>query len=163
MNLNTGISPPIYCRDHLGMKHFNPLNYELIPICHLLALLGRAAIVDVSRLRVKAPWTINHTALFVCFWTDSHQWAWATSFTSFLDHTQRRNTLGMTPPHEWSGRCKQPYLITHSSQQRKTFMLPVCLEHKISAGEQPQTYSVDRAATGTDNTSLQKKNPFFLR
>ena len=33
---------------------FNPLNAELIPICHLLALLGGATIVVVSRLRVKA-------------------------------------------------------------------------------------------------------------
>ena len=31
----------------------NPLNAELNPICHLLALLEGATIVDVSRLRVK--------------------------------------------------------------------------------------------------------------
>jgi len=30
---------------------FNPLNAELNPICHLLALLGGATIVVVSRLR----------------------------------------------------------------------------------------------------------------
>jgi hypothetical protein len=30
-----------------------PLNTELNPICHLLALLGSATIVVVSRLRVK--------------------------------------------------------------------------------------------------------------
>ena len=36
--------------------HFqlNPLNAELNPICHLLALLGGATIVVVSRLRVKS-------------------------------------------------------------------------------------------------------------
>jgi len=33
----------------------NPLNAELNPICHLLAILGRATIVVVSRLRVKVP------------------------------------------------------------------------------------------------------------
>jgi hypothetical protein len=32
---------------------FNPLNAELNPICHLLALLGGATTVVVSRLRVK--------------------------------------------------------------------------------------------------------------
>jgi len=32
----------------------NPLNAELNPICHWLALLGGATIVFVSRLRVKA-------------------------------------------------------------------------------------------------------------
>ena len=31
----------------------SPLNAELNPICHLLALLGGATIVVVSRLRVK--------------------------------------------------------------------------------------------------------------
>ena len=32
----------------------NPLNAELNPICHLLALLGGATIVGVSRLRVNS-------------------------------------------------------------------------------------------------------------
>jgi hypothetical protein len=32
----------------------NPLNAELNPTCHLLALLGGATIVVVSRLRVKS-------------------------------------------------------------------------------------------------------------
>jgi hypothetical protein len=32
---------------------FSPLNAELNPICHLLALLGGATIVVVSRLRVN--------------------------------------------------------------------------------------------------------------
>jgi hypothetical protein len=31
----------------------NPLNAKLNPICHLLALLGGATIVDISRLRVN--------------------------------------------------------------------------------------------------------------
>ena len=35
------------------VMRFNPLNAELNPICHLLALLGGATIVVVSRLRVK--------------------------------------------------------------------------------------------------------------
>ena len=32
----------------------NPLNVELYPICHLLALLGTHHILHVSRIRVKA-------------------------------------------------------------------------------------------------------------
>ena len=39
----------ILCRN----RHLNPLNAELNPICHLLALLEGATIVVVSRLRVK--------------------------------------------------------------------------------------------------------------
>ena len=38
---------------------FNPLNAELNPICHLLALLGGATIVVVSRLRVKGIINLN--------------------------------------------------------------------------------------------------------
>jgi hypothetical protein len=32
---------------------FNPLNAELNPICHLLALLGAHPIIHVSRIRVN--------------------------------------------------------------------------------------------------------------
>ena len=34
-------------------KYFNPLNAELNPICHLLALLGAHHILHVSRIRVN--------------------------------------------------------------------------------------------------------------
>ena len=34
--------------------NINPLNAELNPICHLLALLGAHHILHVSRIRVKA-------------------------------------------------------------------------------------------------------------
>jgi len=33
--------------------YFNPLNAELNPICHLLALLGAHHILHVSRIRVN--------------------------------------------------------------------------------------------------------------
>ena len=36
-----------------SLRDLNPLNAELSPICLLLALLGGATIVVVSRLRVK--------------------------------------------------------------------------------------------------------------
>jgi len=34
---------------------FNPLNAELNPICHLLALLGAHHILHISRIRVNMP------------------------------------------------------------------------------------------------------------
>ena len=34
-------------------RRFNPLNTELNPICHLLALLGAHPILHFSRIRVK--------------------------------------------------------------------------------------------------------------
>ena len=38
----------------------------------------------------------NFNGVFVCFWHDSLQWARPSSFTRFLDHTQRRTTVGRT-------------------------------------------------------------------
>jgi len=37
----------------LGPNLFNPLNAELNPICHLLALLGAHHILCISRIRVN--------------------------------------------------------------------------------------------------------------
>ena len=45
---------------------FNPLNAELNPICHLLAILGGATIVVVSRLRVKVNNTEHLVSSKVC-------------------------------------------------------------------------------------------------
>jgi len=36
-----------------GMQYINPLNAELNPICHQLALLGAHHIFHISRIRVK--------------------------------------------------------------------------------------------------------------
>jgi len=43
----------------------------------------------------------ERVCLFV-FWRNSPHWAKASSFTRFLDHTQRRTTVGRTPLDEWS-------------------------------------------------------------
>jgi len=34
-------------------RHINPLNVELYPICHLLALLGAHHIFHISRIRIN--------------------------------------------------------------------------------------------------------------
>ena len=52
------------------LDRINPLNAELNPICHLLALLGGATIVVVSRLRVKV---INTVCVCVCVCVDKMQ------------------------------------------------------------------------------------------
>jgi hypothetical protein len=43
------------------------------------------------------------------------QWAMASSFTRFLDHTQRLTTVGRTPLDEWSARRRDPYLTTDNT------------------------------------------------
>ena len=73
------------------------------------------------------------------------------SFKKFLDYTQRHTTVGMTPLDEWSARRRDLYLTTHNIYNRQTSMTQVGFEPTISAGERPQTYALDRAATGTGN------------
>jgi len=89
------------------------------------------------------------SAAFVCLFLvrQPPQWARASSFMRFLDHTQRRTTVGMTPLDEWSARRRDLYLTKHNTHNRRTSMRPVGFEPTISAGEQPQTAS-DSAATG---------------
>ena len=87
--------------------------------------------------------------LFVCFWRSSPKWAGTSSFTRFLDHTQRRTAFGRTPLDEWSARCRDFYLTTHNTHNRQTSMLPVRFKPTISVGKWPQTYALDRTATGT--------------
>ena len=77
--------------------------------------------------------------LFVCFWRDSPQLARVSSFPSFLDHTQRRTTVGRTPLDEWSARRRDLWHTWHTRHSQQTFMTPVGFEPTISAGERPQT------------------------
>ena len=64
-------------------------------------------------------------------------------------HTQRRITVGRTFLDEWSARHRDHYLTTHNTQNIQTSVPPVGFEPTISAGERPQTYALDGAATGT--------------
>jgi hypothetical protein len=59
---------------------------------------------------------------FVCFWCNSPQWARASSFMSFLDHTRRHTTISRTPLDEWSARRRDLYLTTHNTHNRQTSM-----------------------------------------
>ena len=55
---------------------------------------------------------------------NSPQWARASSFMRFLDHTQRRTTFGRTPLDEWSARRRDLYLTTHNNHNRQISMPP---------------------------------------
>ena len=87
--------------------------------------------------------------IFVCFRCDSPQRARASSFTRFLDHTQRRTTVGRTPLDEWSARHRDLYFTTDNTHNRQTAMPPVGFEPTNLAGERPQTYALDLAANVT--------------
>jgi len=73
----------------------------------------------------------------------------ASSFLRFLDHTQRRTTVGRTPLNEWSARRRDFYLHSTQHSQQKNIHAPVGFEPTNSAGERPKTYALNRAATGT--------------
>jgi hypothetical protein len=72
-------------------------------------------------------------------------------FLMFLDHTQRRSTVGRTPLEECSARGRDLYLTTYNDHNRHTSIPPVGFEPTISADKRPQTYTLDRAVTGIGN------------
>jgi GR25 family glycosyltransferase involved in LPS biosynthesis len=69
--------------------------------------------------------------------------AMVSSFLRSLNHTQRRNTVDMTPLDERSAGRRNLYLTTHNTHNRETF------EHTISAGEQRQTCALARETIET--------------
>jgi len=64
--------------------------------------------------------------------------------------TLRNTTLSTTPLDEWSARRRDLYLTTHNTQERQTSTPPTGFEPTISAGERPQTHTLDSATTRTD-------------
>ena len=68
------------------LDSINPLNAELNPICYLLALLAHH-FLHFGRIRVKSL-TLR---LLMSYIYMEHL------FLMFLDHTQRRSTVGRTP------------------------------------------------------------------
>ena len=76
----------------------NPLNPELNPICYLLALLGAHHFLHVNRIRVKSltlRLLMSYIYMYVYIYIYMEH-----LFLMFLDHTQRRSTVGRTPLDE---------------------------------------------------------------
>ena len=63
------------------------------------------------------------------------------------------HTNGRTLPDDGSARPRDLYLTTHNTHNRQTSMLPVGFDPAIPTSEQPQTYALDRAATGVDDAN----------
>jgi len=68
---------------------------------------------------------------------DSPQCAKTSSFTRFLDHTQRSTTVGRTPSDEWLARRRDLYLTKHNTHNRQTSTPPAGFEPTFSADERP--------------------------
>jgi hypothetical protein len=60
---------------------------------------------------------IYNPCLFVCFGRNWPQWARASSFTRFLDHT-RHTTVDGIPLDQWSARRRYLYLTTHNTHDK---------------------------------------------
>ena len=82
-------------------------------------------------------------------------WLWLLIFTRFLDHTQRRTTVGRTPLNERSVRRRDLYLTTHNNHNRQTSMPPYVLRiffylplkiRRLRPGLNPRTW-VPKAST----------------
>ena len=67
-----------------------------------------------------------HPVILVLLSSITTDWVWLLIFTRFLDHTQRRTTVGRTSLNEWSVRRRDLYLTTHNSHNRQTSMPPTC-------------------------------------
>ena len=63
-------------------------------------------------------------SLFLAQQTPLPQWARASAFTRFLDHTQRQTTISRTHLDEWSIGRRDLYLTTHNTHNRQTSMPP---------------------------------------
>jgi len=57
---------------------------------------------------------LSYSYFFVSLRRNNPQWAMASSFMRFLDHTKRHTTVGRTPLDERSARRRNLYLITHN-------------------------------------------------
>jgi hypothetical protein len=99
---------------------------------------------------------IETNILFV-FGATAPQWPRAPSFKRFLDHTQRRPTVGRTPGRVISSSQRPLPDNTHHSQQQ-TPLPSMGFEPTIAADDRPQTFALDRVATGTGSILLGKRN-----
>ena len=114
----------------------------------MIKMLNRHSVSVFVVCRANCDWLLEE---FFFLWRCDPTRVMASSFFMFLDHTQRRTTVGRTPLDEWSARRRDLYVTTHNTHNRETSMPPVGFEPTVSAGERPQTYALDRAATGTGN------------
>jgi hypothetical protein len=96
-----GLNTDVKTRRLAQQRHF----MTTFNVCHFhidigVTGCGNACCIQPSHNRLDF---VNTTImnLIVCFLlAQQPQWARASSFTRFLDHTKRCNTVGRTPPEE---------------------------------------------------------------
>jgi hypothetical protein len=112
-------------------------HWETFQITQILELcLCRAYVELPTRFLLFSFSYWRHNPLWVCI-LQPCSGAIASSHTRFLDHTQRRATVSMTPLDEPSVRRRDLYLPTHTTHNRQISMPPVGFEPMIAVGERP--------------------------
>ena len=101
----------------------------------------------------------NNYYIFCFLWRCGPTWAMASSFTRFLDHTQRRITVSRTPLDEWSARRRDLYLTSHNTHNSKTPMPPSGIRtHNLSRREAADLRLIPR---GHWDRQLSIQNPYI--
>jgi len=76
----------------------------------------------------------------------------------FLDHTQRRTTVGRTPLDEWSARRRDLYLTTHNTHKKQTSTPPEGFEPTVPASDRRTTPYTARPPGPTQKYLPYKNN-----
>ena len=75
----------------------------------------------------------------------------------FLDHTQRRTTVGKTHLDKWSPRHRDLCLTTNNNHNRQKDIHDVGgIRTTISVGQRPQTYALGYGYIGARNDTTQQ-------
>jgi hypothetical protein len=101
-----GLWPPVALQPSEG--------YGLLWLCS--PALGMASCASAAQRWLWPSVALQPSAGYGLLWLCSPALAMASSFTRFLDHTQRRATVGRTPLDEWSARRRGLYLTTHTTK-----------------------------------------------
>jgi hypothetical protein len=106
--------------------------------------------------------------LFLVFDATALQWARASSFTRFLDRTQRRTTVGRTPLDEWSARRRDLCPTTHTTLTTDKHPCPRWVSNPQSqqASGHRLTSSTARPlgpASSDETSDIAQEGNFFAR
>ena len=102
---------------------YGSINYQRIsfrkffPGLHLRLCQGKIR-KTLSCVKFLLGTELCHCFFIIIIWHNSPQWDMAFSFTRFLDHTQRRTTVGRTPLDAWSALRRDLYLTIHNKTAR---------------------------------------------
>ena len=142
-----------------------PVNFYLVVLDIRSAVRSTWKYTSNKQYRHQFPDAVTTDSFFSSCGAATQRGSWPPHSWGFLDHT-RRTTVGRTPLDEWSARRTD--LWQHTTLTTDNISLPpVGFEPTISAGDRPQTYALDRTATGTgtDRCCTQKNLifPFLVR